>query len=387
MIEVYRSKTGANVILQGESNHYLKIGRLCYAFDGELSRVRDGERKTVAEWLGEYIDEKGAFHKNDTQFPANGHSERIEAVLFALYRNVSFDAIRDANAHVGFRGKIAIHGLADEEERTLYRVCRVFDLSINNIRGIGCGAGYTTNAMIYTDGRSIFIRCKDMVFQTDYDAGLYKLLQRVTAWNINQQGRLKTHLSGRVIVPFAEVVGGYYHGWIAANAPDIKAALTDLHKQIRTVDLQIDHMCDRPENQYIALLAALPAKANHQISNLRTRIKEPFRFLTVYDARSNQYRVEVGIDGSGWSKRFVFDDLSDENEAEKYVRCFREFYGFAQKSGHILPKPSEENLLYRWSDLSRMEAADNPLSVLLSAPIETFERYSDSSFEDMPITA
>lgn len=142
MKEIYRSKTGANVIIQGEIYHYLKIGRFCYAFDGELSRVRDGERKTVAEWLGAYIDEAGAFHRGDKQFPANGRGERIETVLFALYRNVPFDGIKDANAHVGFRGKIAIYGESAESlDELLYATQKAsaatWDLVYANLAQLG----------------------------------------------------------------------------------------------------------------------------------------------------------------------------------------------------------------------------------------------------------
>lgn len=378
-------KNRGNQILQGEFYHYLRVGGAYFAFDGELSRMRDGERKTVADWMISFIEKGGAFRECSGRFPINSQGVRLEEALLAVYLNVPFADAKQTEARVGFPKRFTISGLSDDEEQAMFHNHPVFDLTINNIRGAGYGAAYTTNTTVYHDGRSIHVRCKGAEFQTGYDAGLYGLMRRVPTWNVNDQGRLKVYLSGRKIVPSSELIWAYHHSLIGDD-PNVRKAMLEAHKRLRSQKVEIDHLSDRVENQYISLLAAMSALANHQIANRRSRIREPYYFWTVYDLNAKQYRVEAGI-VSAWSKRFVFENLADEKEAARYVACFREFYDLAKKADHLLTEPNGENLLHYWSAPERMQDCDNPLNALLLAPANSFGKYSVESFADLPIAA
>ena len=91
---IFVSDSKNNVILEGESYHYLivkgvranKNKKFVCAFDGELSRVQSGKRYTIADLLVRYIQVNGPFYLDPNTTPRSQHPQkRIEEILYSLY--------------------------------------------------------------------------------------------------------------------------------------------------------------------------------------------------------------------------------------------------------------------------------------------------------------
>ena len=90
---IFVSDSKNNVILEGENYHYLIVKgartskeKFVCAFDGELSRMQDGGRYTIADLLVRHIQANGPFYLDPNTTPRTASpKKRIEEVIYSLY--------------------------------------------------------------------------------------------------------------------------------------------------------------------------------------------------------------------------------------------------------------------------------------------------------------
>lgn len=392
MKEIFRTKSGLNVIYRGEYEHYLVVTDkeltstpIICMFDGELSRVRNGERKTVTDWLTEFIEKYGAFYRHNTVLCRTMGHKRLEEVLFRIYHGLDFDCqLADTDIRLGFGRPIVISPIPDKDEAALISTGELYDFSQSNIRGKAFGVNYTNNACVFLDNTGISVQCRGARFYTGYDAGLYGVIKAMPNWHIGAGGALKTYLKG-VVVPFAEIVWLYHNGLISNE--HILENILSAHADMRSKNLEVDHLSGRVENNYPELLAAVPKAVNAGLGNRRSCIKAPYFFLTLFDSSSKTYKVQAGLQGYGWSRQFAFGDLTDAKEAGLYTDCFRKFIAHVKQAGCISGRPSNRSIYHYWSEPFRMRDKNNPLVLLRQESDNMFDNYTEDAFSEMPLIA
>lgn len=386
---IFVSDSKNNVILEGEYYHYLIVkgartninDKFVCAFDGELSRVQNGERYTIAELLIKYIQDNGPFYLDPNTTPRSRHPQkRIEEVLFSLYnQNAAGFRIRIANRK---KIRFANYNSIPADEAKLLQNNKVLELTKHNIRGDDVGTNVHTNGTFFVDADSRIVgTCNGKFYFTDYAAGLFDLLQKIGVWAVTK-GALKA-VVGTARVPFATIVWAYHHGLIPEDVEADKAILA-VHRFFTTMELEVDHLTENKSNNCLYALALVHGNTNTSLGNRRNSIKEPFFFYTAYRHDVSKLLVKCGFDQDNqhYERRFFFD-LTRKGE-EEYRKCFNEFKKKAEAAGYLTKEPEKDNLLSYWADHCRPGEENNPLAKLPTEPLASFYKYSNGAFNDMP---
>lgn len=388
---IFVSDSKNNVILEGESYHYLivkgvranKNKKFVCAFDGELSRVQNGKRYTIADLLVRYIQVNGPFYLDPNTTPRSQHPQkRIEEILYSLYYQkpvIQGLKIKIANRKgIGFSS----YNFMSADEAKLLQHNVVIELTKRNIRSDDMGTHVHTNGTFCLDSANRIVgTCAGMFFYTDYAAGLFDLLQKIGVWTVTK-GALKAVI-GKAKVPFATIVWAYRHGLIPDNVKAEKAILA-AHKYFTTMELEVDHLTENKSNNCLYALALVHGNINTSLGDRRNSIKEPFFFYTAYRHDVSKLLVKCGFDQDNqhYERRFFFD-LTRKGE-EEYRKCFNEFKKKAEAAGYLTKEPEKDNLLSYWADPCRPGEENNPLAKLPTEPLPSFYKYSNGAFNDMP---
>ena len=246
---------------------------------------------------------------------------------------------------------------------------------------------YDNATIMYDPSGTIQIIRDNKIFYTDADEGLYKILQGAPCWYISK-GYLETFISNTHI-PFSSVVWTYFHGILSAKGNPCEAML-HAQKYLTSRGLVIDHLTETKENNHLYALAAMPEKINLSLSNLRTRIRYPCYFHMAYNYEAKCYMVKCGIDRKGYVKRFIFKDLTAEDESIKLKKCLHEFCAVARKKGLIMEKPGNQNLLYcimNPGNENEQNGIPNykrrSIDKIPTEPLSRYVQFEEGSFEDM----
>lgn len=395
---IFISDNKNNIILEGENYYYLIVKRtrnrkekfVC-AFDGELSRIQDGERHTIADLLVRHIQTNGPFYLDPNTTPRTASpKKRIEEVLYSLYYQKSLNApglkIKIAN-----RGKIIFtsYGLMPAGEAKLLQHNTVIELTKNNIRSAERGTYVHTNGVFYhgpaisaggnfVSFNGIVGTCKGEAFFTDYDAGLFSLLQKISVWTVSNRGALQA-VVGKDRVPFSTIVWAYHHRLIQDSAKTDKAILA-AHRYFTTLGLEVDHLTGNKSNNCLYALALVHGDINTSLGTRRNSIKEPFYFYSAYSYEAHKLLVKCGFDEGEQhhERRFAFDLPTSKNDTA-YKDCFNTFKEKAKAAGCLTTEPERDNLLCYWADPCRAGSEGDPHMELLKAPLNNFDKYTDGA--------
>ena len=140
---IFVSDSKNNVILEGENYHYLIVKgartskeKFVCAFDGELSRMQDGGRYTIADLLVRHIQANGPFYLDPNTTPRTASpKKRIEEVIYSLYYQKPLNT-------TGLKIKIAnrkgiiftSYGFMSADEAKLLQHNTVVELTKSNVR-------------------------------------------------------------------------------------------------------------------------------------------------------------------------------------------------------------------------------------------------------------
>lgn len=401
---IFESDSKNNIILEGESYHYLIVKgvrtskkKFVCAFDGELSRMQDGERHTIADLLIRHIQTNGPFYLDPNTMPRTAApKKRIEEVLYSLYYqkplNTSGLKIKIANRK---RISFTSYGFMPADEAELFQRYTVIGLTKNNIRSAEQETYVHTNGVFYhgpafsADGNVVSFNgivgtCKGEAFFTDYDAGLFSLLQKISAWDISHRGALQAKVGGSK-TPFSTIVWAWHHGLISDSIEADKAILA-AHRYYSTLGLEVDHLTESKSNNCLYALALVHRDINISLGARRTSIKEPFYFYTVYSHKVNKLLVKCGFDDGKqhYERQFAFDLPTSKNDTA-YRECFNAFKGKAKAAGCLTTEPEKDNLVCYWADPCRAGSEGDPHIALLEAPLNRFDEYIDGAFDNMPL--
>lgn len=388
---IFVSDSKNNVILEGEYYHYLIVKgaranrgeKFVCAFDGELSRVQNGKRYTIAELLIKYIRANGPFYLDPNTTPRSRHPKRrIEEVLFSLYnQNADGFRIRVTNRK-GTR--FTNYNSVPTDEAKLFQHNVIVELTKHNIRDDDVGTYVHTNGTFFVDADSRIVgTCNGMFFFTDYAVGLFELLQKVGVWAVTK-GALKAVI-GKARVPFATIVWAYHHGLIPDTVKADKAILS-VHRYFTTMELEVDHLTGNKSNNYLYALALIRRDINTSLGRRRNSIKEPFYFYTVYSHETGKLLVKCGFDKESqrYERLFSFNLCSGKG-GEEYQNCFNTFKKKAEAAGCLTKEPPKDNLLSYWADPCRATSEGDPHMELLGKRLDSFREYSDGMFDEVPV--
>lgn len=246
---------------------------------------------------------------------------------------------------------------------------------------------YDNATIVYDSSGTIQIIRDNKIFYTDADEGLYKILQGASCWYISH-GYLETSVSDTHI-PLASVVWTYFHG-IISDKDDPREAMLYGQKYLVSRGLVIDHITDTRENNHLYALAAIPGKINSSLSNLRTRIRYPCYFYMTYNYPAKCYMVKCGVDRKGYVKKFIFNDLTVEDESIRLKKCLHEFCDIARRNGLIMERPGKHNLLYCMMNPGENNKQNGipdykrrSIDKIPTEPLSGYVKFEEGSFADM----
>lgn len=399
---IFVSDSKNNVILEGENYHYLIVKgartskeKFVCAFDGELSRMQNGGRYTIANLLVRHIQTNGPFYLDPNTTPRTASpKKRIEEVLYSLYYQESLNAtglkIKIANR----RGiSFTSYDFMSADEAKLLQHNTVIELTKNNIRSAEQGTYVHTNGIFYhgpaisaggkvASFNGIVGICSGMAFYTDYDAGLLSLLQKIGAWIVSK-GALKA-VVGKDRVPFSTIVWAYHHRLIQDSAKPDKAILA-AHRYFTTLGLEVDHLTGNKSNNCLYALALVHGDINTSLGTRRNGIKKPFYFYTAYSHNASKLLVKCGFDDGKqhYERRFAFDLPISKNDTA-YKDCFNAFKEKAKAAGCLTTEPEKDNLLCYWADPCRAGSESDPHMEILKDPLNSFDKYADGVLDYTP---
>ena len=390
---IFVSDSKNNVILEGENYHYLIVKgartskeKFVCAFDGELSRMQDGGRYTIADLLVRHIQANGPFYLDPNTTPRTASpKKRIEEVIYSLYYQKPLNT-------TGLKIKIAnrkgiiftSYGFMSADEAKLLQHNTVVELTKSNVRSAERGTYVHTNGIFYHESAAsagqknkIIGTCDGMTFYTDYDAGLLSLLQKIGAWTVGK-GALKA-VVGKDRIPFSTIVWAWHHGLILDGVEANKAILA-AHRYFTTLGLEVDHLTGNKSNNCLYALALVHGDINSSLCARRTSIKEPFYFYTAYSHAAHKLLVKCGFyeDKQHYERRFAFD-LPISKSDTAYKDCFNAFKEKARAAGCLTTEPEKENLLCYWADPCRAGSESDPHMELLKYPLNSFDKYTDGA--------
>lgn len=233
------------------------------AFDGELTRVRDGKRCTIAELLIRHIQSNPFYLDPSTTPRSDSPRKRIEEVLYSFYYQTDTQGL---NVKISNRKEISFtgYGFMPADEAKLFQDNRVLDLTKSNLRSNEIGTiSHTKGTLTEYPGRGIAVTCGGLFFYTDYDSGLYDLLTKIGVW-IVFKGALKAVI-GKVTVPFASIVWAYHHGLISDDV-ETGTAIVAAHKHFTEMKKEVDHLTGNRSNNSLYALALVHRETNTSVN-------------------------------------------------------------------------------------------------------------------------
>lgn len=323
----------------------------------------------------------------------NQHKMRLYDLVYGLYYNKPLDQVK--SLHVRLIDHVPCLSLGG---------VTIFDLSLRNLRSseklspivLNGRYGSTENSQAYClfvkEGDDLVFYFHEKQFVTTYDKSLYGILctcNGVGTWDTSDDAlRLALYEKGRLVhIPFSEVVGEFFRGNIGTDHPirDILRNHSDLGAKPggRYV---YDHLSHNKQNNYPWALALIPGKINSRLTG-RDKIRQPYFFLTVYDAVHRKYRVKMGAYALGWERRYLFEDLAYSNadnddsvftvqynpgkraDNPLYVALFEAF------KAHIGTGNTKSQLSYLtyWADPQRAHCNGNMLTDMLAEPESDYQ--------------
>lgn len=410
MIEIPIPNRLNNAILQSDDNkrYYLVVNtkqqypkwngkKPAYMFTGDFTV--DYHSFSPFWKLAEYIETIRAFVVGSDGLPYDRRKGEkdisLARVLLSFYSGVEIEETDNVNAQMVDDREVVLESLTDQEEIEFFKTHYVYNFTAGNLVSDVHGTEVCFNGNVFVAPPDMYVKCKGESFHTTYDQKLCKFLLDTPNWNVGS-GALKTNISAASVdhadskskksffIPYANIVVAHHRGLIPYNKNNVRDKLKAIYDSITAKGLEIDHLSERKNNNYLHLLALTNKSVNGAAHNFRTRIKAPFFFYTVYDHIRERCLVHLGIEGTGWERYIVFNSLEDEESYKMYLECLKTFRDYADAAGCLMDKPGEESLLYYWAEPARMSDKANPLNQLLAKPLDVFIRYNKAVFWGIP---
>lgn len=393
---IWQSEDGKRCYLtiSTKQRHAKWNGKLpAYMFTGDFTS--DYHELSPFWKLAEYLRSVHGFAVCGDGLPYDKRKDKkdisLARILCGFYHGVDIDKTDNIHVKMVSSSEVVVNGLTDAEEIDFFKTHYVYNFTAGNLVSDIHSTEMCTNGNIFVSLPDMFVECDGISFHTAYDQELCGFLHEVPNWDVSS-GALKTNiyiedeskLKRSIFIPFSNIVVAHHRRLIPYKENNIRDKLKAIYSGITDKGFLVDHLSERPINNYLYLLALSDRSVNAAALNLRTRIKAPFFFYTVFDHARERCLVHLGIEGTGWEKYIVFGSLTEPESCKLYLHCLYTFKGYAEAAGCLMDKPGEESLLYYWAEPERMGDKANPLNLLIAKPIDYFTRYSMAIFWGIP---